>query len=151
VNIARYLLRIRLIPLTLSLCLLAAIPAHHVSADDLVVVVSVRSNIDALTRQQVKDIYLGALSSFPNGLKAIPIDQVDGSALRDQFHSLVTGKTRHQLRAHWARKVFSGKGTPPLESDNPAEIREWIAAAPGRIGYIGRHQVDAMLKVVFVP
>lgn len=150
-NTARFILRIRLITLTLSLCMLVAIPAHHVSAEDLVVVVSVRTNIESLTRQQVKDIYLGALSSYPNGLKAIPIDQVDGSAQRDQFHARVTGKTRHQLRAHWARKVFSGKGTPPLESDNLAEIREWIAAAPGRIGYIGKHQVDAMLKVVFVP
>ena len=52
---------------------------------EVVPVVSAKSSVTTLTRNQVTDIFLGKTSRFPNGEQAVPIDQTEGSAARDEF------------------------------------------------------------------
>lgn len=118
---------------------------------DVVVIMSAKSGVAELTKQQVSDIFLGKAQSFPDGKPAVPIDHAESSPLRDEFHGKVTGKNGAQLKAFWSKQLFSGKGTPPKEMSNSADVKKLLADNPNMIGYADKATVDGSVKTVFVP
>lgn len=117
---------------------------------DNVVVVSAKSSVSNLTSDQVGQLFLGKIGSFPNGEAAVPIDQADGPA-KDAFYSKVTGKDAAQLRAYWSQLIFTGKAKPPKSVADSNEVKKLISANPNMIGYIDKGTVDASVKVIFTP
>ena len=67
-----------------TLAILLAI-STHVATADVVAVVSPANPIASLSHAEVADIFFGRTSRFPDGRSAIPIDQREGSAVRDEF------------------------------------------------------------------
>jgi len=117
-------------------------------AGEVVAVVSAKCPVTALTKAQVVDIFLGKSSRFPDGSVAVPIDQREGTAARDEFYLAFAGKSAAQLNAHWSKIIFTGRGQPPREVANGAAVKEVLLANPAAIGYIDRSLVDAGLRVV---
>lgn len=117
-------------------------------AADLVAVVSSKSSVTALSANQVADIFLGKTNRFPDGSQAVPIDQVEGSAARDEFYLKFAGKSPVQMKAHWSKIIFTGRGQPPREVSNSAEVKKLIVANPNLIGYIEQNLVDGRVKVL---
>lgn len=115
---------------------------------DVVVVVGAGSQVHTLTPEQVSQIFLGKTGAFPGGAKATPLDQADGIALRDEFYSKVTNKTRTQMYAYRSNLIFSGKGKLPQEVGNSAAIKKMLAENPELIAYMEASAVDASVKVV---
>lgn len=103
---------------------------------EIVVVMSVKSGVNNLDKDNVSAIFLGKTSSFPDGSQAEPIDQIEDSAEHEEFHRLVTEKSPTQLKSYWSKMVFSGKGNPPKELSSSTEVLKLIAANPIYIGYI---------------
>lgn len=135
-----------ILPLLLSVATFAA-SAHA----DVVVVVSARSPVKSLTAEQVTRIFLGKVVTFPNGQGALPIDQPEGSASRDEFYTKVAHKSPSQLTAYWAKIIFTGNGRPPkLLADNLA-VRKAVAGNPSAIGYIDKSAVNRSVRVVLAP
>jgi ABC-type phosphate transport system substrate-binding protein len=116
---------------------------------DVVVVVSAKSAEGNLSANQVVDIFLGKASSFPGGGQVIPVDQAEGSPVREEFYSKVAGKSPAQLKAYWARLIFSGKGQPPKDVPDSAAVKKQVADNPNAIGYIDQGSVDGTVKAVF--
>lgn len=134
----------------LSLLLAMAMFAASAHAD-VVVVVSSRSSVKSLTAEQATKIFLGKVVTFPNGQAAFPIDQPEGSTVRDEFYAKVAHKSPSQLTAYWAKIIFSGDGRPPkLLADNVA-VRKAIASNPNAIGYIDKSAVNRSVRVVLKP
>lgn len=115
---------------------------------EVVVVVSTKSAVGNLTAAQAADIFLGKASSFPSGGQAVPVDQKEGSAIRDEFYTKVTGKSAAQVKAYWSKIIFSGKGQPPKEVSDSAAVKKLIADNPNIIGYIDKAAVDSSVKTV---
>jgi ABC-type phosphate transport system substrate-binding protein len=115
---------------------------------DIVAVVSSKSAITTLSKSQVADIFLGKVSRFPNGAQAVPIDQVEGSAARDEFYIKVAGKSPAQLTAYWSRMIFTGRGEPPKAVSNSIEVKKRVTENAAAIGYIEAKLVDDSLRVV---
>ena len=136
--------RIGLVAIAIALGMSSA-----VAEADVVAVVSAKSPIAALDKSQVADIFLGKASRFPNGLQAVPIDQAEGSAVRDEFYGKVVGKTAAQIKAYWSKIIFTGRGQPPPSVSNSIEMKKRISENPAAIGYIDRSMVDDSVKVVF--
>lgn len=113
------------------------------------VIVSTGNANASLDKTAITRIFLGKASSFPDGSKAIPVDQSEGSASREAFNSHVLEKSASQLKAYWSRLIFTGKGTPPQESGSDIDIKNLIANNPNLVGYIDSSQVDSSVKVVF--
>ena len=130
--------------LAIALTLLAAAPA---AGQEVVAVVSARSPITALNRDQVADIFLGKSTRFPDGTEAVPIDQTEESEVRDRFYALYAGKSPSQVKAHWAKIIFTGRGHPPKQV-NSAEAKKAIADNPRAIGYIDARSVDTSVRVL---
>jgi ABC-type phosphate transport system substrate-binding protein len=119
---------------------------------EVVAVVSANSPLaPMLDKGGVVDIFLGRTSRFPDGRRAVPIDQAEGSAARAEFYSRFAGKSPAQIKAHWSKIVFTGRGQPPHEVADTAELKRHLAEDPNAIGYLDQNMVDASLKVVLLP
>jgi ABC-type phosphate transport system substrate-binding protein len=118
------------------------------AADDVVAIVSAKSPVTGLTKNQVMDLFLGRASHFPDGAQALPLDQFEGSAVRDEFYERFAGKSAAQVKAHWSRIIFTGKGQPPKEIPGSAEVKRLVVENPRAIGYVERSQVDGNVRVL---
>jgi ABC-type phosphate transport system substrate-binding protein len=136
--------RIGLVAITLGLCLSSAMLKA-----DVVAVVSAKSPITALSMSQVADIFFGKATRFPNGVHAFPVDQAEGSAVRDEFYSKVFGKTPAQIKAYWSKIIFTGRGQPPPSVSSDIEMKKRISENLAAIGYIDRSLVDDSVRIVF--
>jgi ABC-type phosphate transport system substrate-binding protein len=118
---------------------------------DVVAVVSAKNPVTTLSKAQVTDIFLGKTARFPDGAQAVPIDQAEGSPARDEFYATLAGKSPAQIKSHWSKIIFTGRGQPPKAVSNSAEVRQLIAANPQIISYIERSAVDASVKILLQP
>lgn len=130
--------------LTLSL-------ASGAAAADVVAIVSSKSALTTLSKAQLTDIFLGNSSRFPDGTAAIPIDQAEGSHARDEFYAKYASKSPAQVKAHWAKIIFTGRGQPPRNVATEDEIKKLIAANPQAVSYIERSAVDSTVKTLTEP
>jgi len=134
-------------------CALLAIASCWLSAAaaGVVVVVSAKNPVAHLSAEQVTAIFLGKVSTFPNGNAATPLDQADGSAIRREFYSRVAHKTPSQLSAYWAKVIFTGDGQPPkLLPDQAAVLRE-LQHDASAIAYVDDSGLDGNVRVIFTP
>lgn len=119
-------------------------------ARELVVIVSARSPLTALQPQQVAAIFLAEAAQHPDRPCPVAVDQKLGSAVRDEFYSKVAARTPEQMKAHWTKMMFTGRGQPPREAAGNAAVRRMVAADPALIGYIDRAALNASVRTVLV-
>ena len=117
----------------------AILCAGAAQAADIVVIVKPAST---LTKEQISDIYLG------KNTNNAPVDLPESSPIRSDFYTKATGKEASQVKATWARLVFSGKAQPPKELPDAAAVKRAVAADPKAEGYIEKSAVDASVKVL---
>ena len=115
---------------------------------EVVVIVSAKAPVETLSVAQVADIFLGKSANFPNGARAVPIDQADGSAIRRAFYAKATGKSPQLLKAYWSKLIFTGQGEPPREVMDSAAIKKLVAANPNFIAYVEKSAVDVSVRTV---
>ena len=120
------------------------------AADSVVVVVSARSSVGAISKLHLADLYLGRTVRFQNGAPATPIDQRSGSAMRAEFTETFLNRSEAQMKAHWSKIIFTGRGRPPREVSSDAAVRDIVARDPQAIGYIDASLVDSRVRVVRV-
>jgi hypothetical protein len=99
----------------------------------------------------VTDIFLGKRTRFPDGGDAVPIDQSEGSAARDEFYLKFAAMAPAQVRAFWSRFIFTGRGQPPRIANNVPELKKQLFMSPNAIGYLDQSMLDSSLKVVLAP
>jgi ABC-type phosphate transport system substrate-binding protein len=117
-------------------------------ADELVVIVNPNNPTASITIDQVEQIYLGKATTLLGSGNAMVADLPEGSPARDEFYQKAVGKSAAQVRAIWARLLFSGRGSPPKALASSAEVKKFVASAPNSIGYIEKSAVDSSVKVV---
>jgi ABC-type phosphate transport system substrate-binding protein len=122
--------------------------ASWAAAGEVAVIVSAKNSATSATADQVEQIFLGKATSLPGGANATPIDQADGSPIRDDFYQKAGGKTSAQVKAIWSRLIFSGKSTPPKVAASSDEVKKLVASDPNAIGYIEKSAADSTVKVV---
>ncbi len=141
---------IHLLPILIALALALALSSGRATAE-VVAVVSAKNPVTALSKNQVADIFLGKTSKFPDGSRAVPIDQAEGSATRDAFYLQFTGKSSAQVKMYWSKMIFTGRGQPPREVSNGVEMKKHLINNPDEIGYIERKLLDSTVKVISTP
>lgn len=128
--------------------LLGLLPCTGVA--DLVVVVSAETGLTRIQRQELKDLYLDSRTRLQGGAAITPIDQSERSRERDEFYRRYIEKTPAQLRAHWARLIFTGRGQPPQTLADSQAVVERLARDPGALGYIDARYLDDRVRVVTI-
>ncbi len=118
------------------------------AAAEVVAVVSAKNPVTSLSKNYVADIFLGKTSKFPDGSRAVPLDQAEGSAARDAFYLQFTGKSPAQVKMYWSKMIFTGRGQPPHEVPNGVEMKKHLVENPDEIGYIERKLLDGTVKII---
>ncbi|MES3021632.1 MAG: hypothetical protein V4857_08605 [Pseudomonadota bacterium] len=116
----------------------AALPAHA----ETVVIVSAHNPATRMFSEQASQFFLGKSTMFT------PVDQAEGSPIRTDFYQKLADKAPAQVKALWAKLVFTGKATLPKEYRSNAEVRKAVADNPKAIGYIDKTAVDDTVKVI---
>lgn len=116
----------------------------------VVTVVSRLNPATTITRREVANIFLGKSNRFPNGNPAVPVDQSESSAPRTEFYRTIGDMQPAELKAHWAKMIFTGRGQPPMTVDGDEQVKKTLASRPEGIGYIDRAAVDDRVKVLAV-
>jgi hypothetical protein len=89
---------------------------------------------DALSREDVRGIYLGYVSRWPDGSDLIPVMQTSGSA-QARLLSSVLKKTDQQFKSFWREAIFTGAGLPPKAFATREALLEYVAGTPGALGF----------------
>lgn len=120
------------------------------TADSVVVVVSTENPVTEIRRLRLADIYMGRASHFPDGPPVVPIDQAPGSPDREAFYGTYLGRSPAEIKAHWSKLVFTGRGRPPRDVPSGKEVKELVAENPRAIGYVHVGLVDESIRIVRV-
>lgn len=105
--------------------------------------------IKSVTAAEVGDIFLGKMTKLADGTPITVIEHQDGDTVKDEFYDKVVGKSPSQLKAYWAKIVFTGEGVPPKEYAGDKAVKDRVAITPGAIGYVSDGSVDKSVKVLF--
>jgi ABC-type phosphate transport system substrate-binding protein len=114
--------------------------AAQAMAGDIVVIMA--PNAAPLTKEQVANVYLGRALDFK------PVDLPESSGTRNDFYKKATDRDSAQVKAAWARLMFTGHGQPPKVMADAAAVKKAVAADPKSVGYIDKADVDSTVKVV---
>lgn len=109
---------------------------------EVVVIVNPKNPAASMTAEQVANVYLGKDAAFS------PADLPEASAHRGEFYTKVAGKDAAQVKAIWARLVFTGKTQPPKEFGSAAEAVKFVAGNDKAIAYVDKGAVDGSVKAV---
>ena len=106
-------------------------------------------SISSITSSQAADIFLGKMTKLPDGTPLTVIEHKDGDAVKEEFYDKVVGKSASQLKAYWAKLVFTGEGVPPKEYAGDKAVLQRVSNTPGAVGYVNDGSVDKSVKVLF--
>lgn len=115
---------------------------------EVVVVVSEESPVRELSATQLADIYLGRLTRLPDGHAILPIDQAEHTDVHNEFYQQYLKRTPAQVRSHWSRLIFTGRGQPPKAVNSDAAMAETIGRNPNAIGYMDSEALPEGLRVI---
>ncbi len=120
----------------------------NLACAEVVVVVSDRSPVLELTNTELADIYLGRLTHLSDGRPILPIDQAEQTRVHGSFYQQYLGRTPAQIRSHWSRLIFTGRGQPPKTVANDAALADILNRNPNAIGYVDSETIPKGLRVL---
>jgi len=89
-----------------------------------------------LTTKEVSNFFLKKKTKWDTGEKVLPVDLNSRSTVRQSFSKEIIGKSTGAVKSYWQQYVFAGKGNPPIEKNNDAEVINYIKTHTGAIGYV---------------
>ncbi len=127
------------------LLFLVPLLAGTVLAADFALVVNKANSESTISENDAKNIFLGKKTAWENGTRVIAVTQ-ENSPVHEGFTKEVVKKTPAQFSTFWKKALFTGTGTPPKDFGNDSEMKAFVAANPGGIGYIARSALDGSVK-----
>jgi ABC-type phosphate transport system substrate-binding protein len=127
--------------------------ATQASAADqnLAIIVNQSNTIDDIPLKELRTVFLGERSHWPNGRRITLVMMDPGEAerkavLRDICRMNETEFSRHFLQGLFTGEVF----VSPKTLSSPTGVRKFVFNVPGAIGYVRAADVDGTVKVIRV-
>jgi ABC-type phosphate transport system substrate-binding protein len=117
--------------------------------ESIAIVVNQENTVENLAMKDLRSIFLGERSHWPNGRRITLVmmepGQIERKAiLRDIYRMNETDFSRHFLQGLFTGEVF----VSPKTLASPVGVRKFIFNVPGAIGYVRASDVDPTVKVV---
>jgi ABC-type phosphate transport system substrate-binding protein len=119
------------------------------SVADVAVIVHPQ-NVQAFDKSSISRLFLGKDRTFANKETAFLFALPESSPATLEFNNKVLDKSAKQLKSHWSRLVFTGKGVPPNEMASDIDVINEIKHNVNAIGYVDVAAVTKDVKVVAV-
>ncbi len=117
---------------------------------DLAVIINKNNTLETISKESLRNAYLGELLVFPNDIQAIPLDLTIDNPLSNKFYSTIIYKSPEQVRVLWSKLVFAGRGLPPRIVRNTEEAKKLVVNNISCIAYIDAADVDDSVKVIMI-
>lgn len=106
-------------------------------ADSYVVMSSTESAIEEnVDLKDLKDIFLGHRVLWRNGERIFAAHIGKKSSHMIDFLNNVISMNPRQYNKYWRRRLFSGKGHPPIELESDRKVLEYVHRTEGAIAVI---------------
>ncbi|MCB1922139.1 MAG: hypothetical protein KDJ27_00090 [Gammaproteobacteria bacterium] len=99
--------------------------------------------VQQLDRSEAAGLFLG-VGGNPWGVR---VRDSSDRALYASFYRALTERSPASIRAHWAQRVFSGRGRPPAKIA-PHELEDALRADPSLITYVPAGQLPPGARIV---
>lgn len=140
-NIKKYLI-------VIGLLLIAG--SGYAQDRNIKIIVNESNDIRSISRDKVSRIFLKKTTKWDDGVKVSPVDLASTSDIREAFSQSVHGKSISAINAYWQKKIFTGKGVPPIEQSSEKDVIEFVKKNPGAIGYVSANTNTTGVKVLKV-
>ena len=115
--------------------------AEEADVGPIAVVVGTASNVDGVTVDTLRELYLRRRRLWPDGSRVTPVNLPADTEVRKTFSKRVLGRLPQDLETYWNRRYFEGI-TPPLVLRTPAAVCAYLAVEPTAIGYMRLEDVE---------
>ncbi len=109
-------------------------PTVLANAKELAVVAKKTFPIDAITLDNLKEIYLGQ-KQIIGGLRLRPVDQRDDLEIKQSFLQALQ-LSGLVYSTYWNNRLFREGGNSPISAQNSEEVIKTVETVDGAIGYI---------------
>ena len=143
-----------LLMLTGAAALLQRAPQARVEAsrprqESLAIVVNLANPADNLPLAELRALFLGERSHWPNGRRITLVMMEPGQSERDAVLREVCRMSESDFRRHFLQGLFTGEVlVSPKTLATPVGVRKFVFNVPGAIGYLRLEDVDATVKVL---
>ncbi|MDY0389751.1 hypothetical protein [Desulfobulbus oligotrophicus] len=119
-----------------------------VQAEVVVVCNASLSVADRLNPAILARIYTGRTIQI-DGISVLPVNLAPGTPERSLFLQHIMGQNDDEYIGYWLVRKSIGRGTPPQEFKNAAELQNYIRSTPGSIGYIDKQHLESGVRSLF--
>jgi len=98
----------------------------------VVVIANRQASVDKVDADQATQIFLKQVQTWPDGKTIQPIDIQEGSPLRAEFYSKITGRSLGQLRSYWRVRLSPAWVFRPSKWPRPKRWPSMFKTPPAR-------------------
>ena len=104
---------------------------------------------DSISSAEIRDIYTGDQTFWPDGQPIIVCDLNDDQGIHDLFYDFIAISSS-RVKSIWMKRMLSGKSDPPLIFNSGESLSERIATLPGTIGFVDEEDIIGTVKILMV-
>ncbi|MBV9075765.1 MAG: hypothetical protein JOZ10_19240 [Acidobacteria bacterium] len=127
-----------------------SLPEHAGSSDqNLAIVVNLANSVSDLSKVELRTIFLGQRSYWPNGRRITIVMLEVGHPERKALLQEVCQMTEKDYNNRILHGLFTGElFVSPKTLASPTGVRKFVFNVPGAIGYVRRSDLDDTVKVL---
>lgn len=130
----------------LFITLLALASQRAFASDSIVVVANTQDTSIELTRQEIRNLFMGGVISHDLEAIALPPE----NQTRVLFNTKVVRLTESRIQSYWAQMRFSGRKKPPTELNSEKMVIEYLKSHPGTVSYLQSDtKIPVELTIIF--
>lgn len=116
------------------------------ASNSIVVVANTQNKSIQLSRQEVRNLFMGGALPYPLTAIALPLE----NQTRVLFNTKVVGLTESRIQSYWAQMRFSGRKKQPKELSNEKNLVDYLSNNQGYVGYLSSDvQLPQELTILF--
>ncbi|MBU0993765.1 MAG: substrate-binding domain-containing protein [Proteobacteria bacterium] len=134
----------------LTAVMMLILTAFSAYANDIVFVINKDVKTDKVTREELRDMFLGNISVWPDQQKVNFVTLGDPETHKTFVRAYIR-KTESQFQAWWKRRLFTGTGKVPLKFKSEQDVIDYVARTEGGLGYVSsKAAIGGTVKILTV-
>lgn len=122
-----------------------------INADkQIAVVVPSTSRVDALSKAEVIDLFMGRFSETNDGEALVPLDYKSEMDLKGSFYQTLVNRSLRQVNSYWSRLLFSGRAKAPVQVASIENLDDLFRDNQNYVAYVPMNAVSKEMKIVLV-
>jgi len=125
------------------------VAASQAKQDNLAVIVNQANPVDNLSSAELRAVFLGERSHWPNGRRITLVMMEPGQPERETVLHDVCRMSESDFRRRFLQGLLTGEVlVSPKTLSTPVGVRKFVFNVPGAIGYLRPSDADDSVKVI---